>query len=274
MKKLFRLIREMFHRDLLKKMSELQNEFYAIKGKMDDSSNPPQYEAAEIEPLLHQGYAAFGEDLIMASVLKKIFLINSLENVKYLEIGTCSPNWYNNTYYFYRKGARGVLVEPNPILHQLIREIRPGDVLIEKGISCNGEKSMTYYEFDGAENLGWNTFVKEHADIAINQANLKLLKKNELPMISISEILERYFNDNISFDILQIDAEGMDFDIIKSMDFSRFRPKIICMEMAAKVHNHTIIWGEKQKLDYMKKINYECIASTAQDMIFVDTGQI
>jgi hypothetical protein len=209
----------------------------------------------------------------MARVLKHFFLMNSWEKVKYLEIGTCSPHWNNNTFYFYRKGARGVLVEPNPVFCQEIKQIRPEDTLIEKGVSFNNEKSMIYYEFDKEE--GRNTFKKEVADHVVNMGIAEVLRKTELPMVTINDILEIYFDDNRYFDILQIDAEGMDFDIIKSMDFNRFRPKVVCMEMGVGVNNHIINYGKIDMVcDYMKKISYECIASTTVNLIFIDTNQI
>jgi hypothetical protein len=214
-----------------------------------------------------------GEDLIMARALKNFFLMNFLEKVKYLEIGTCSPHWNNNTFYFYRKGARGVLVEPNPVFCREIKQIRPEDTLVEKGVSFNNKKSMIYYEFDKEE--GRNTFEKGVADRVVNMGIAKVLRKTELPMVTINEILETYFDDNRYFDILQIDAEEMDFDIIKSMDFNCFHPKVVCMEMGVDVNNHIINYGKKDMIcDYMQKINYECIASTIVNLIFIDTNQI
>ncbi|TWA90242.1 hypothetical protein [Bradyrhizobium stylosanthis] len=54
----------------------------------------------------------------------------SEESAFYVEIGANHPVSTSSAYLMYQKGARGVLVEPNPELGALIRTARPRDVLI------------------------------------------------------------------------------------------------------------------------------------------------
>jgi hypothetical protein len=48
-----------------------------------------------------------------------------------------------------------------------------------------------------------------------------------------------------SLDLLQIDAEGCDIEIVRSLDFSRIRPKIIHFEhrLSHKVHKREDLEG-------------------------------
>ena len=51
----------------------------------------------------------------------------------------------------------------------------------------------------------------------------------DVELVPINTILEEHFrNGEIHF--VSIDAEGVDFFILKSIDFERFRPKMICIE--------------------------------------------
>src|SRR5262245_48341427 len=61
-------------------------------------------------------YAQQGEDLILWNMCE--FL--KIRQPTYLDIGAYDPIEINNTYLFYTRGCRGVLVEPNPALwHRL-----------------------------------------------------------------------------------------------------------------------------------------------------------
>ncbi|MEO8577879.1 MAG: FkbM family methyltransferase, partial [Gemmatimonadales bacterium] len=48
-------------------------------------------------------------------------------------------------------------------------------------------------------------------------------------VLPVNKILETYF-PNEAPDFVSIDAEGVDFDIIKSYDFEKFAPKVLCIE--------------------------------------------
>ena len=43
----------------------------------------------------------------------------------------------------------------------------------------------------------------------------------------------KYKNEKIDF--LNIDVEGADFDILKSLNFDVYRPKLICVEIDEKI---------------------------------------
>ena len=54
-------------------------------------------------------YAEAGEDVIVAGILDRFHMAR----ITYLDVGAFLPIYNNNTYLFYQKGMRGVLVEPN-----------------------------------------------------------------------------------------------------------------------------------------------------------------
>ena len=73
-------------------------------------------------------------------------------------------------------------------------------------------------------------------------------------------------------DFLSIDVEGLDIEIIKSIDFVKYRPKVICVETIQfspkgneNIKNYDII-------NYLKEMNYYLYADTNINSIFIDNN--
>jgi len=167
-------------------------------------------------------YSQAGEDMIV----NYLFHTLNIKNPTYLEIGTNQPVLSNNTYFFYRNGSRGVCIEPDAGMYQLIKEKRSGDTVLNIGIGLNNATSATFYLFPGLLN-GWSTFSEEEAIIREKESGIKPEKK-AVPLRTINDIIEQHFKPHPNF--ISLDVEGLDLDILKSLDFNRFRPEVICVE--------------------------------------------
>jgi len=150
-----------------------------------------------------------------------------LSPVTYLDVGANDPVELNNTYLFYRNGHRGVLVEPNVDLCKKLREVRPLDTTLAVGIGMSAVKEADYYLMN-LHTL--NTFSKEQADKLVAESNgrVKIREVIKVPLLNINEVMQEHFKGAPTF--LSVDTEGLDLAILKSIDFKRFRPKIICAE--------------------------------------------
>src|SRR5947208_479267 len=76
-------------------------------------------------------YSQSGEDLVASFLFDYIM---KLDKPSYMDVGACHPTIHNNTYLFYLRGARGVLVEPNVAMIPSLKETRPGDTVLNIGI--------------------------------------------------------------------------------------------------------------------------------------------
>ena len=83
-------------------------------------------------------YAQSGEDLIAGYILQML----RARDVTYLDIGAYKPITLNNTFYFYKKGYRGVLVEPNMDLAKDLNSVRPGDTTLVAGIGLTDTRMI------------------------------------------------------------------------------------------------------------------------------------
>ena len=103
------------------------------------------------------------------------------------------------------------------------------------GISCfidshgriTDETEADFYVFDEHSQL--NTFSKEWADKYIAEYGPAILKEVvKMPLVNINRVLEEHFQAGPH--IFSIDVEGLDYDILKTLDFERFRPSLFCVE--------------------------------------------
>jgi len=165
-------------------------------------------------------YSRDREDLIMFDLIKKI----CPGDFSYMDIGVCHPVIRNNTYLFYDNNyTNGLLVEPNPEMAELAKIYRPKNNMLVCGASAGEESSLTYYQGDVP---GLNTFCKEVAEKRGILSN-----KTEIPVKNINYIIETNFETYP--DILDIDTEGMDYELLQALDTDKYKIKIICAEVAS-----------------------------------------
>ncbi len=206
-------------------------------------------------------FSQCGEDSII------MYLIHSLKlkNIKYLDIGTNDPRGMNNTYLLYLNNYRGICVEPDPSLHQKIKQYRPGDILIPAGISVENANTAEFYVMDDSV---LNTFSKTVADDLVKNHNRKIKKTVSVPLISVNTLFDQYHNENDNL-ILSLDVEGLDYMILQSLNWVKNRPAIICVESVEYSENLT---GKKDEklIDLLLNNNYKLYADTYINSIFLD----
>jgi FkbM family methyltransferase len=168
-------------------------------------------------------YAQQGEDLVVRSILDSL----QVKKPSFIDIGAHHPTINNNTYLFYRAGGRGILVEPNPVYAKLLREQRPEDTVVEAGIGVTNESEADYYVIRGDGQL--NTFSKKQADEIVRQGGTKMIREIiKRPLVRVNDVLAKHLPSVPDF--FSIDVEGLDYEILKTLDFDRFRPKVFCVE--------------------------------------------
>jgi len=170
----------------------------------------------------NKSYSQCGEDLIV----EYVFNLRGVSQPSYIDIGANHPFCGNNTASFYRKGCRGINIEANPQLIPAFRASRPEDVNLNVGIS-DKEGEMEFYIM---EDNTLSTFSKVECDRLVASGK-KLARTEKVKLVTVETVLTGHFNDRCP-DFLTLDAEGMDFDILKSINFEKYSPKIICVEAA------------------------------------------
>jgi FkbM family methyltransferase len=210
-------------------------------------------------------YAQRGEDLIIADILKNL----KITRPSYLDIGAHHPTYLSNTYYFYRAGAHGVCIEPNPLLAKQIKRKRSRDIVLPIGVGSIDRASSTFYIMSTPT---LSTFSKTEAETYLSSKNYgdqKIEQIVKIPQRNINSVIKEYLNNRV--DLLSVDTEGMDYEIITSIDFSNCRPVVICVETGRKVSADRYERDEAL-IRYLETSGYIRYADTHINSIFIDSA--
>lgn len=180
------------------------------------------YELAKRELPLRTFYGENAEDAVLMLLCSEIGL--PLKELTYLEIGTNDPVRFNNTYNLYRLGARGLLVDPLPTVGELVRMSRPEDHFLHAAVSGMGGTQQTF--FASKSSLVSSLSYEHHK--AWDGITHNEVREIPVDVLGINAVMERM---DIVPDLLLVDAEGEDEKILRALDYARFHPKIIMVEM-------------------------------------------
>ena len=210
-------------------------------------------------PFSNFSYSQTGEDCIISF----IFEVLDIKKPSYIDIGAHHPFKLNNTARFYLNGSNGINIEPNPEFHNLLKEQRSRDVNLNIGIAS--KKGCLKYFMLSANTL--NTFSEQEANNYVERWNGKILKTIDIPVDTINNVINEHF-DGIFPDLMGLDVEGLEMEILESIDFSKSIPKVICLETIeytetglAKTNNDTV--------QYLESKGYYKFANTHINTILV-----
>lgn len=205
-------------------------------------------------------YAQCGEDLI----IDFIFTDLSIDKPSYIDIGAHHPRYINNTFLFYQKGARGINIEPDPILFSEFTSMRKEDINLNIGI---GEKNVEA-DFFIMSDPSLNTFIKTEAEERVKEnKNLSIKDVKKIAVKPVAEIIRQHCDGNYP-DLLSIDVEGLDEEIIRSIDFSGHAPKVMCVETLTFSTSGNGI-KKLELIEFVKSKGYMAYADTFINTIFV-----
>jgi len=183
----------------------------------------------------------------------------------YVDVGAHHPYRFSNTAYFYKKGWRGINIEPTPTLFRAFQRHRKRDINLNVGISASNT-TMPFYVFN---DQALNTFDEQLAQERHHARDrYEIISKMDVQTSSLKDILEKYLPINQSIDFLTVDVEGLDLEVLASNDWAKFCPKFILVECETDVvnqssintflqHNGYILVGRTKRTSLFKHQNAE-----------------
>lgn len=206
-------------------------------------------------------YSQEGEDMI----LERFF--EEKNKGFFIDIGAHHPIRFSNTYHFYLKGWRGINIDATPGSMKPFNKLRPADINIEAGIS-NKEGELNYYMF---YEPALNTFSKERVDFLLNNTSYKLEKTTLVKTVSLKQIFKENLHEGQQIDFLTIDIEGLDYDILLSNDWNKYRPYILLIEAwDISLDNFT----DSKFYRFLHPLGYELVAKSFNTVFFRDSFKI
>ena len=195
--------------------------------------------------LKKKSYSQCGEDIFIIEFFK-----NKITNGTYLDIGAFNPIKFNNTYLLHKKGWKGTNIDLNQTSIDLFKILRPHDQNICAAVSDKIEKVEVYLEnlFSPLNTISPDRFKLFHNDT--------LKKKTyHVETKTINGLI------NHKFDFLNIDIEGLDIKVLKSINLKFFNPKLICIEILNPK-------DEIELNDYLVKYGYYFIKKMGPSYFF------
>ena len=187
-------------------------------------------------------WSQFGEDEILCKELADV-----LETGFYLDIGANHPTKLSNTFKLYRLGMRGITVEPNFALSQLHARYRPDDIQL---CAASGERDglAIFYRMDSH---ALSTFSLATCQ-ALVARGYSILSRSLMPVFTTQTVLrDCVIPDRPIFALLSIDTESLDETVLRSNNWSTFRPRLIVVEDYD---------GSGATVRYLEDMGYESIA--------------
>ena len=234
-----------------------------VAGSMAWEKKKHAGERGPIPELARLSFSQQGEDLVLFHALRDAMKI---QNGTYMDVGAAHPRRSNNTYLLYWNGCHGVLIEPNPMFTKMLREERPKDVVVEAGIGVTETTEADYYEIKDKPEL--NTFSPDQ--VKDLQARGEVLERTrKMPLLNINKVIDQHLGGKAP-DLLSTDVEGLDYDIIKTLDLSRFRPAVICAE---DVSEHTD--GKASRIaTYLRANGYISRGGSMVNAVYLDVKRL
>jgi FkbM family methyltransferase len=215
-----------------------------------------------LKPLIGaRSYSQAGEDRILAF----LFDTMGIKNISYLDIGANHPEICNNTYLFYRRRSKGILIEPDPAFNKVLQKARPNDKIIQAAISDKETGEADFYIFNEPS---LNTLSKEEADLRQQSGKYHIKETQKIQLLTIEKIIADHMNDT-SPHLISLDVEGVDYDVLNAFDFVKYPVPVWVIETCEYSENH-IKPKISSIIELMKTKSYFIYADTYINTIFVN----
>jgi len=142
-------------------------------------------------------------------------LLSHYQTGSYVEVGVYGAEDCSNTWGFYQKGWRGLLIEPLHTCWERILKKRPGDYLWPTAAgSYNGAARLNIYGPSSSFREGWG----------------EPGEKRVIEVETLATILSRFpaIRDNCK--LCSIDVEGWESNVLAGIDWTTFRPDFFVIE--------------------------------------------
>jgi len=202
-------------------------------------------------------YSQFGEDRILNEIFDKNY-----KSGFYVDVGCFHHKKYSNTYLLFKKGWSGINIDLEQDKIDVFNLARPNDHNILSAVS-DGSKKLKVYKTD---KFGVGTTTKK--TLIKNMNNV--INTYEVNSKTLNQIIENSPFHNKEIDLLDIDTEGTDYSVLKSLDFDKYKPKIVIIESHLKTI-HEIL--KCDIYNYLSNKNYKLRSWNLYSLIFISENK-
>ncbi|HSH04651.1 MAG TPA: FkbM family methyltransferase [Anaerolineae bacterium] len=183
-------------------------------------------------------FSQFGEDaFLQAYFVRKQWLRMGKPSTRFsrtrqippgffVDVGAYSPKLFSNTYWFYKRGWRGINIDPTPGSMRAFRLIRPRDINLELAIAAeDGELKFQNWGPSSVMNTAATDALDVRSDLQGHGGELITV-----PARRLDSLFAEYLPPNQHIDFMSVDVEGFELDVLSSNNWEKYRPELIMVE--------------------------------------------
>jgi hypothetical protein len=176
----------------------------------------------------------------------------------YIDIGAGYPIRGSNTYLFYKRGWSGLIIEPILTSIIIFKLFRPRDKVLKSLVGEVTGKQLFFH----LEPYEYSTTDSEIAQEMQRRPDVKLIRKNLINQIRLDSLEISMSPLNPTF--ISIDVEGADLHVLRSIDWAKTRPRVICVEEWSDRVNPLV-----NVTSYLEGRGYSLVMNLSPSLIFV-----
>jgi FkbM family methyltransferase len=179
----------------------------------------------------------------------------------FVDVGAHHPVRFSNTWMLYNKGWKGINIDPTPGCMKPFRWLRGRDINLELGVGSSAGM-LTFYCFNEP---ALNTFDKKVAAERNTGNPYRIVKSIDVPIKTLAQILSENLPAGQQIDFFSIDVEGLDLDVLRSNDWTVYRPGYLLVE-DTKFRIDQVNQSEINQ--YLAQVGYVIIAVLQRTLIY------
>lgn len=163
-------------------------------------------------------WSQYGEDCVLASWLA------GRRDGFYVDVGAYHPTKGSNTHLLRRRGWRGINIDLDEAKILAFRILRPGDTNVVAAVSDKAGTRNVYTDKWYSTRATLSVEIAQEADAGT------FSRAREVRTTTLTDILDASPFHDRPIDLLNVDVEGEDVNVLRGLDFARYRPALIMVE--------------------------------------------
>jgi FkbM family methyltransferase len=176
-------------------------------------------------------YSQHGEDFLINKIFK-----NKSEGY-FVEVGCLDGIEYSNTYYFEKKGWKGLCIEAHQDFISALKRNRPQSKIVHCAIGEKDIENVTFYAnkagslstLDKGEEERWR---KSYSN------DFHGFDEQRVSMRTLSSVFDELKLTSIDF--VSLDIEGYEVKALAGLDFSKYKPIVFIIEYKDENHKREL----------------------------------
>lgn len=168
-------------------------------------------------------FSQFGEDIAISNALE---MLGKKTTAYYVDIGSFHPYLYSNTLKLRFLGWNGINVDPSESSYLEFNKHRRDDINLNCAVS-NNDGVEEFFEYSVKATCRLKNGSQDNTLSILGEQKIKTKK---VRTHTLSKILEEHLPSDKPFGLLSVDCEGMDLEVLKSNDWTKYNPWIVAVE--------------------------------------------